>query len=135
MSGRNVWRKRKKVESVGQLAGGVAHDFNNLLTAIIGNAEIAREQLPVDHPACEDSSLVVDAARRSAKLTRQLLAFARRNTMDIRVLSLNVLLADVTRLLQRLIGEHITLTVESDPKLDLTRIDPTAWAEPSWCAP
>ncbi|MBC8086433.1 MAG: response regulator [Phycisphaerae bacterium] len=119
----------QKMESVGQLAGGVAHDFNNLLTAIIGNAEIAREQLTLDHPAREDLRHVLDAARRSGQLTRQLLAFAKRNTMDVRVLSLNVLLADVASFLQRIIGEHITLTVECDADLQPTRIDPTQFEQ------
>lgn len=119
----------QKMESVGQLAGGVAHDFNNLLTSIIGNAEIAREQLPEDHPARADLRHVLDAARRSGRLTRQLLAFAKRNTMDVHVLSLNVLLTDITSLLQRIIGEHITLTVDCDPKLRPTRIDPTQFEQ------
>lgn len=119
----------QKMESVGQLAGGVAHDFNNLLTAIIGNAELAREQLPADHPARTDLRHVLDAARRSGQLTRQLLAFAKRNTMDVHVLSLDVLLADITSLLQRIIGEHIALTVESDPRLRPTRIDPTQFEQ------
>lgn len=119
----------QKMESVGQLAGGVAHDFNNLLTAIIGNAEIARDQLPLNHPAREDLRHVLDAARRSGQLTRQLLAFAKRNPMDIRVLSLNVLLADVASFLQRIIGEHITLTVECDADLQPTRIDPTQFEQ------
>ena len=119
----------QKLESVGQLAGGVAHDFNNLLTAIIGNAEIARAQLAADHPARADLDATLDAARRSAQLTRQLLAFAARNTMDVRVLSLTVLLTDITSLLQRLIGEHITLQVSCDPNLLLTRIDPTQFEQ------
>lgn len=119
----------QKLESVGQLAGGVAHDFNNLLTAIIGNAEIARAQLAADHPARADLDSALDAARRSAQLTRQLLAFAARNTMDVRVLSLTVLLKEITSLLQRLIGEHITLRVSCDPNLLLTRIDPTQFEQ------
>jgi signal transduction histidine kinase/ActR/RegA family two-component response regulator len=119
----------QKMESVGQLAGGVAHDFNNLLTAIIGNAEMAREQLPANHAAREELRHVLDAARRSSKLTRQLLAFARRHTMDVHVLSLNVLLNDVTSLLQRLIGEHIALTVDSDANLQPTNIDPTQFEQ------
>ncbi|MEP6834657.1 MAG: ATP-binding protein [Gemmatimonas sp.] len=119
----------QKMESVGQLAGGVAHDFNNLLTAIIGNAELAREHLPPDHPARSDLRMVLDAARRSGQLTRQLLAFAKRNTMDVHVLSLNVLLTDITSLLQRIIGEHIKLTVDCEPQLRPTRIDPTQFEQ------
>ena len=119
----------QKMESVGQLAGGVAHDFNNLLTAIIGNAELAREQLPPEHPARGDLRLVLDAARRSGQLTRQLLAFAKRNTMDVHVLSLSDLLTDITSLLQRIIGEHIQLTVDCEPNLRHTRIDPTQFEQ------
>jgi signal transduction histidine kinase len=119
----------QKMESVGQLAGGVAHDFNNLLTAIIGNTELAREQLPPTHPARQELRHVLDAAQRSARLTRQLLAFARRHAMDAHVLSLNALLADVTSLLQRVIGEHITLTVEGDADLQPTSIDPTQFEQ------
>ncbi|MEP6779704.1 MAG: ATP-binding protein, partial [Gemmatimonadaceae bacterium] len=119
----------QKMESVGQLAGGVAHDFNNLLTAIIGNAEIAKQQLSETHPAREELHQILDAARRSGALTRQLLAFAKRNTMDVHVLSLNALLDDVTSLLKRLIGEHITLTMKCDPELSATRIDPTQFEQ------
>ncbi|MEP6764215.1 MAG: ATP-binding protein [Gemmatimonadaceae bacterium] len=119
----------QKMESVGQLAGGVAHDFNNLLTAIIGNAEIAKQQLAESHPAREELRQILDAARRSGALTRQLLAFAKRNTMDVHVLSLNALLDDVTSLLKRLIGEHITLTMKCDPALSATRIDPTQFEQ------
>jgi signal transduction histidine kinase/ActR/RegA family two-component response regulator len=119
----------QKMESVGQLAGGVAHDFNNLLTAIIGNSEIAREQLPADHPARGELRMVLDAARRSGQLTRQLLAFAKRNTMDVHVLKLNVLLTDINALLQRLIGEHIKLTVDCAADLHRTRIDPTQFEQ------
>lgn len=119
----------QKMESVGQLAGGVAHDFNNLLTAIIGNAELAREHLPPAHPARDELRHVLDAAERSGKLTRQLLAFARRHTMDVHVLSLDELLGEVTSLLQRVIGEHITLNVASDAKLQPTRIDPTQFEQ------
>ncbi len=114
----------QKMESVGQLAGGVAHDFNNLLTAIVANTEAAKEDLPADHAVQLELDQVLHAARRSGQLTRQLLAFARQHTFATRVLTLDRLLENVSALLVRLIGEHIELRVESDPELRSTRVDP-----------
>ncbi len=116
----------QKLESIGQLAGGVAHDFNNLLTAIIGNAELARDAIDPSHPARQELDAALDAADRSAALTRQLLAFARRTELAPRVVRVDEMLADVTTLLKRLIGEHISLSVEIDPKLHLARLDATS---------
>ncbi len=116
----------QKLESIGQLAGGVAHDFNNLLTAIIGNAELARDSLAPADPARRDLDAALDAAGRSAALTRQLLAFARRTELEPRAVRLDALLHDVTALLRRLIGEHITLTVETDNDLRPARLDATS---------
>ena len=115
----------QKMESVGQLAGGVAHDFNNLLTAIVANTEAAKDALDPAHPAQEELGHVLHAARRSGQLTRQLLAFARQHTFATRVLTLDRLLANVSTLLHRVIGEHIRLIVECDPGLKPTRVDPT----------
>lgn len=116
----------QKLESIGQLAGGVAHDFNNLLTAIIGNAELARDSLDPSHPARVELDAALGAADRSAALTRQLLAFARRTELAPRVVRVDRLLGDVTALLKRLIGEHISLAVEIDPELHLARVDTTS---------
>ncbi len=116
----------QKLESIGQLAGGVAHDFNNLLTAIIGNAEMARDALDPEHPARTELDAALDAADRSAALTRQLLAFARRTELAPRVVRVDDMLGDVTTLLKRLIGEHISLAVEIDPDLRLARLDTTS---------
>jgi PAS domain S-box-containing protein len=79
----------QNMESIGRLAGGVAHDFNNLLTAIIGNAELALESLPADHPVRADIAEIARAADRAVGLTRQLLAFARRQIIEPRVIDLN----------------------------------------------
>lgn len=114
----------QKMESVGQLAGGVAHDFNNLLTAIVANTEAAKESLPSDHGVQLELDQVLHAARRSGQLTRQLLAFARQHTFATRVITLDRLLENVSALLLRLIGEHIELRVEFDPELRPTRVDP-----------
>jgi signal transduction histidine kinase/CheY-like chemotaxis protein len=113
----------QKLESIGQLAGGVAHDFNNLLTAIIGNTELARDSLEPRHPARPELDAALDAADRSAALTRQLLAFARRTEISPRVVRVDGMLHDITALLKRLIGEHISLTVEADSNVRLARLD------------
>ncbi len=116
----------QKLESIGQLAGGVAHDFNNLLTAIIGNAELARDSLPPSAPARRELEAALDAADRSAALTRQLLAFARRTELAPRVVAVNTLLHDVSALLRRLIGEHISLGVNASDDLRPAVIDATS---------
>ncbi len=116
----------QKLESIGQLAGGVAHDFNNLLTAIIGNAELARDTLPPSSPARRELDAALDAADRSTALTRQLLAFARHTELAPRVVSMDTLLRDVSALLRRLIGEHITLNVDVSQALRPVKIDATS---------
>lgn len=103
----------QKLESLGRLAGGVAHDFNNLLTAIIGHTEGALEELPADSAARQDLRLVLDAARRSGTLTRQLLGFARREPLDAAVGTLDDAVAAVGALLRRVIGEDISLTISA----------------------
>ncbi len=113
----------QKLESIGQLAGGVAHDFNNLLTAIIGNAELARDSLPPSSPARRELDAALDAADRSAALTRQLLAFARHTELAPRVVRVDTLLHAVSALLRRLIGEHITLSVDAGDDLRPAKID------------
>jgi two-component system, cell cycle sensor histidine kinase and response regulator CckA len=114
----------QKMESVGQLAGGVAHDFNNLLTAINGYAELALMALPADAVVRDDLEQIVKSASRAATLTRQLLAFARKQIMDPYVLNLNALIVDVDKLLQRLIGENIELVAHLAPDLGLVKVDP-----------
>lgn len=113
----------QKLEAIGQLAGGVAHDFNNLLTAIIGNTEIARELIEPAHPARPELDEALQAAGRSAALTRQLLTFARRSDLAPRVVRVDVLLEDLLSLLRRLIGEHIALSLRLDPALPPVRLD------------
>jgi len=101
----------QKLESIGRLAGGVAHDFNNLLTAVMGSVALAEQALPLDSPARGELSEIRLGAERGASLTSQLLAFARRQFIQPRVMSLSGLVADVERLLRRVIGEDIDLAI------------------------
>lgn len=102
-------RQAHKMESVGRLAGGVAHDFNNMLGVIIGHNEMAMEKTPPSSPVMEDLIEIKQSAERSAELTRQLLAFARRQSVSPRVLDLNKALAGMLNMLRRLIGEDVSL--------------------------
>jgi two-component system cell cycle sensor histidine kinase/response regulator CckA len=114
----------QKMESIGRLAGGVAHDFNNLLTAISGYTEMALESLPAEARERNDLLHVQKAADSASALTRQLLAFARKQTIEPRVFSPNDRLHDLNALLRRLIGEDIDLIVRPAPDLGLIRADP-----------
>ncbi len=117
-------RQAQKMESVGRLAGGVAHDFNNMLGVIIGRAELAMEQVGPTVPIYSDLKEIYNAARRSAELTRQLLAFARKQTILPRVLDLNMTVAGMLRMLRRMIGEGIELTWKPGANLWPVKIDP-----------
>jgi two-component system sensor histidine kinase EvgS len=117
-------RQSQKIESVGRLAGGVAHDFNNMLSVISGNAELALERLGPQHPASEDLREILDAARRSTQITRQLLAFARKQTINPRALSLNEVVEGTLKMLRRLIGEDIELAWMPGPELWPVKVDP-----------
>jgi len=117
-----------KMESVGRLAGGVAHDFNNMLSVILGQTEMALEEVAPDSPLHEDLKEIKKAAQRSADLTRQLLAFARRQTISPKVVDLNETVSGTLKMLQRLIGEEIVLVwrpaAEVWPvKIDASQID------------
>jgi PAS domain S-box-containing protein len=114
----------QRLESVGRLAGGIAHDFNNLLTAMMGNTELARDSLPAGHPARADIDEIMKSSLRAAELTRQLLAFARKQIIKSQVIDLNRLILDMDKLLRRLIGEHIELIVLAEPDLWQIRADP-----------
>jgi two-component system, cell cycle sensor histidine kinase and response regulator CckA len=113
----------QKMESVGRLAGGVAHDFNNMLLVILGHAQIALEQLGPAHPLNANLMEIRRAAEHSADLTRQLLAFARKQTIAPKVLELNRLVAGMLLMLQRLIGEGIQLTWQPGADLWPVRVD------------
>lgn len=114
----------QRLESVGRLAGGVAHDFNNMLSIIIGYAEMMLEDLPGESADYERISEIKSAADRSADLTRQLLAFARKQTIEPRVLNLNDIVQSMLKMLQRLLGENINLTFSPGSDLAKLRMDP-----------
>jgi signal transduction histidine kinase/CheY-like chemotaxis protein len=114
----------QRMESVGRLAGGVAHDFNNMLGVILGHAELVIEGLDPTSPLLPPLEEILKAASRSAELTRQLLAFARKQTVTPKVLNLNKAIADMLKMLQRLIGEDIHLTWQPASDLWSIKVDP-----------
>jgi len=115
----------QKMESVGRLAGGVAHDFNNMLNVILEHAELALEQAPPSSPLFGDLQEILKAAHRSSELTRQLLAFARKQTVTPQVLELNDTVEGMLRMLRRLIGEDIELAWVAGQALWPIMIDPS----------
>jgi PAS domain S-box-containing protein len=116
-------RQAQKMEAVGRLAGGIAHDFNNVLTSIFGYADLLAADLPPG-PQQEDVGEIRNAATRAASLTRQLLAFSRRQVLEPAVLNLNDVIGSIEKMLQRLIGEDIELRTVPDPDLGNTVTDP-----------
>jgi PAS domain S-box-containing protein len=114
----------QKMEAVGRLAGGVAHDFNNLLTAILGSNDLLVETLPTDHPGRVEALETRQAALRAAELTRQLLAFSRQQVLAPRVLSLNDVVANMERMLRRLLGQDIELRMVLRDDIGAVRADP-----------
>jgi PAS domain S-box-containing protein len=117
-------RQAVKMEAVGRLAGGIAHDFNNLLTIINGYSELVMDALPVDAPARFHLKEIYDAGERAAALTRQLLAFSRRQVLAPQVLDLNTVVANLENMLKRLIGEDIKLYTYLNPTLGRVKADP-----------
>ncbi|MBI3205874.1 MAG: PAS domain S-box protein [Myxococcales bacterium] len=113
----------QKLEAVGRLAGGIAHDFNNIVSAVLGYSDLALAGLRAEDPLRRDLEQVHKAGERAAALTRQLLAFSRRQVLDLRVLDPNQIAADLERMLGRLIGEDVTLRLELDPKVGYVRAD------------
>jgi nitrogen-specific signal transduction histidine kinase/CheY-like chemotaxis protein len=117
-------RQAQKMEAVGQLAGGIAHDFNNMLTAITGYSEMLLQDLADQDARRHDVVEIQRAAGRAATLTRQLLAFSRKQVMQPQVIDLNEVVAGAEKLLQRLIGENIALRTALDPALGTVYADP-----------
>ncbi len=117
-------RQSQKMEAVGQLAGGIAHDFNNLLTAILGSAQLLLHNTPEGDPRREDAEEIRHAGLRAAELTRQLLAFSRRQVLAPKVLELNAVVVNMERMLRRLLGEDIELATSLDPATGAVSADP-----------
>ncbi len=115
----------QKMESVGRLAGGVAHDFNNMLGVILGYTEMALLDLDASHPLHGSLTEIHKAANRSADLTRQLLAFARKQNISPRNLDLNGIVEGMLKMLRRLVGENIDLSFNAGDDLGLIRVDPS----------
>jgi PAS domain S-box-containing protein len=113
-----------KLQSIGRLAGGIAHDFNNLLTAILGNTELALADMDQLHPARESVTEIRKAAERAATLTRQLLAFARKQMIEPVAMDLGAEVAGSIEMLRRLLGEDIEITTDLAPDLGLIMADP-----------
>lgn len=118
-------QQAQKMEAVGRLAGGVAHDFNNMLGVIIGHAELALMKMEPSQPNYAALVEIKKAAERSANLTRQLLAFARKQTIAPKVLDLNETMAGMLKMLERLIGENIQLTWKPGENLWPIKADPS----------
>ena len=117
-------RHSQKMEAVGRLAGGIAHDFNNLLTAIIGYTEIVLHSLDPKDERRADAEEIARAAMRAADLTRQMLAFSRRQVLQPKVIDLNIALSKVEPMLRRVIGEDIVMTVTGKASQAFVRVDP-----------
>lgn len=116
----------QKMESVGRLAGGVAHDFNNLLTAILGYAELELAHAEdLDPSVVESFRQIYDAGERARDLTRQLLAFGRKQTLDVKVLNVNALIRNFEKMLNRLIGEDVRVRTILDDSIGSIRADAT----------
>jgi PAS domain S-box-containing protein len=122
-------RQAQRLEVVGQLAGGIAHDFNNLLTAIRGYSELVRHNLGPKDRNRADLDQVVLASDRAVELTRQLLAFSRRQVLQPRIVDPGELVAGVAPMLRRLLGEHIELVTYAGPDLGRVKVDPSQFEQ------
>jgi two-component system cell cycle sensor histidine kinase/response regulator CckA len=117
-------RQAQKMEAVGQLAGGVAHDFNNLLTVVTGYSDLALAELGKDHPVAATIEEILKAGDRAATLTRQLLAFSRKQVMAPEIIDPNALVSNIDALLRRVIGEHIELQIVREIGVGAVKADP-----------
>ena len=133
-TGRDITEQRKleaqlqqaqKMDAIGRLAGGVAHDFNNLLMVISAYAELMTDTLNADHPLRHNVDEIINASRRAADLTRQLLAFGRKQVQSLQVLDLNKIMTEVSGMLPRLVGEDIQLSFIAGSDLRMVKADPT----------
>lgn len=114
----------QKMEAIGRLAGGIAHDFNNLLMVIMSYSELLLDDIDPQHPCRHDVEEILHATRRATALTRQLLAFSRKQVLQPEIINLNTVVIDIDKLLRRLIGEDITLCTILEPELRSVKVDP-----------
>ncbi len=117
-------RLAQKMEGIGRLSGGIAHDFNNALGVILGESELMAERLEPGHPLREELEEIRRAGEHAASLTRQLLAFSRQQVLQPRVVNLNTVVAEIEKMLRRLIGEDIEMVTSLSPDLGYTTADP-----------
>ncbi|MEN6626961.1 MAG: ATP-binding protein [Candidatus Sumerlaeia bacterium] len=117
-------RQSQKMEAIGRLAGGIAHDFNNLLTVINGYSELLMARLGREHPLAKDVQEIKRAGERAGSMTRQLLAFSRRQVLQPRVIDLNSLIREMENMLRRLISEDVELVISLDEGLGRIMADP-----------
>jgi len=120
----SLWQTQK-LDSIGQLSGGIAHDLNNLLGPVLGYADLLRKSFPPGDARVEDVDEIIRAADRAARLVRQLLAFSRRQVMESRIINLNDSIANIGAMLHRVIGERITLTLNLAQDIGLVKADPS----------
>ena len=117
------FRQSQKMEAIGTLSGGVAHDFNNILTGILGFAGLAKMEMPPGTQLYEDIVQIIDQGKRGADLVRQLMAFSRHQNMELSVLNLNDLIANISKMIRRLIGENIEYTFSPCPNPVMVQAD------------
>jgi len=118
----------QKMDAIGRLAGGVAHDFNNILTAILGYADFLQGQLGKDNPLCREVGEIRKAGQRAASLTKQLLAFSRRQVFQLQVLDLNAIVTGMQKMLQRLISESVSFEFHLDLPLGVCAPTQARWS-------
>ena len=119
-----ILRQSQKMEAIGGLAGGIAHDFNNLLTVISGNCQLSLLELKGGDPLKGNIEEIKEAADRATSLTRQLLAFSRRQVLDMKVLNLNTIIRELEKMLRRMIGEDVELVTSLADDLGMVKTDP-----------
>jgi PAS domain S-box-containing protein len=115
----------QKMEAIGRLAGGVAHDFNNLLGVVLGQAELLQAEFQNNSSVHRRAEAIEQAGRRAAELTKQLLAFSRQQFTEPRVVDTNAIIQDIEKLLKRLIGEDVELTIHLGPNAGNIKVDPS----------
>jgi signal transduction histidine kinase/ActR/RegA family two-component response regulator len=122
--GQEELRQAQKMEAVGRLAGGVAHDFNNLLTIVLGRSELLLKRLSATDPLRRQVEMIRKTTERAADLTRQLLAFSRKQVLEARVLSINGVVTGMEKMLRLMVTENVRLIVKLDAALEQVKVDP-----------